>query len=449
MSQFLKFSRAEHAGKFELTVWGDTLLLVFITGFTLLEGRFGLMPVPEPLNWVLLFAYAATVGFYWWSVRNWRAVGAIVLLAALMDNLAVAGVVWRFGGFGSFAAAGFLITLTVAILASGIRYSILYACIQLTLVVAMGVLEGEQILGQWLLLYVIFTLSLLGIPGAIFRWSRQRERELAEKTQALEAESVLLQESVEELARIGKAQIDALIRAERLAIIGELAPTIVHDLKNPLGALSSVAESAKETLTKLLEREPEGPHVEATAEVAEDLGVMRAQLRRLRDMVQSILNLSRQTEGYEEEFLVTDAAADALEAIALQVKDLPKIEVKREFAEAIPEARGNRGQLSQVMVNLLWNAVQALGEAGGTVALRARDGNGEIVIDVADSGHGVPPEAREKIFEPFYTTKEATHGTGLGLYLCKQIIERHGGRVEVGESDLGGALFRVVIPAAD
>ncbi|MCB0218697.1 MAG: HAMP domain-containing histidine kinase, partial [Chrysiogenetes bacterium] len=229
----------------------------------------------------------------------------------------------------------------------------------------------------------------------------------------------------------------------------ELVPTIVHDLKNPLGALSSVAESAKETLTKLLEREPEGPHVEATAEVAEDLGVMRAQLRRLRDMVQSILNLSRQTEGYEEEFLVTDAAADALEAIALQVKDLPRIEVKRELAGVIPEARGNRGQLSQVMVNLLWNAVQALGEEGGTVVLRARDGNGEIVIDVADSGHGVPPEAREKIFEPFYTTKEASHGTGLGLYLCKQIIERHGGRVEVGESDLGGALFRVVIPAAD
>lgn len=447
MSEFLKFDRAEHGDKFELTVWGDSLLLGALVFFTLTEGRFGLMPIPAPINWIILLVYGGTVSFYWWSIRNWRALSVMLLVAAVMDNLAVAGTVWRFGGFGSFAAGGFLVTLAVAILAGGIRYSILYAAVQFLIVIAMGVIEGEQIIGQWLLLYLIFMFSLLGIPGAMFRLSRQRERELAEKTQELEQESATLQESVEELARLGQAQVDALIRAERFAIVGELAPTIVHDLKNPLGALSSVAQTSKETLDRLLEHG--GDHREPVEEVAEDLAVMRSQLRRLRDMVQSILSLSRQTEGYEDEFPVGDATRDALEAIALQTKDLPNTKIDSRIDEGLPEARGNRGQLSQVLVNLMWNAVQALGEAGGTVRLSARGDGAWIIIEVADSGHGVPDEVSKKIFEPFYTTKEATQGTGLGLYLCKQIVERHGGKLSVGQStDLGGALFKMVVPSA-
>ena len=315
MPDFLEFNRAEHEAKFELTVWGDTALLGALVFFTLLEGRFGLMPIPAPLNWLILMAYAATVGFYWWSIRRWRLVGTTLLLAAFMDNFAVASTVWRFGGFGSFAAAGFLMTLTIAILASGIRYSILYACVQLALVISMGVIEGEEIFGQWLLLYMIFTLVLLGLPGAIFQWSRQRARELAAKTVALE-------ESVDELARIGEAQIDALIRAEQLATIGTLAPTIVHDLKNPLGALSSVAETSRENLAKVLADEKVAGSAAAAlvSEVSDDLGVMRGQLRRLREIVQGILNLARQTEGYDDAFLPGDAARDALEAIGLQLR---------------------------------------------------------------------------------------------------------------------------------
>jgi signal transduction histidine kinase len=113
----------------------------------------------------------------------------------------------------------------------------------------------------------------------------------------------------------------------------------------------------------------------------------------------------------------------------------------------LPVIRAVAGQLEQVLINLITNAVHAV-ESGGQVLVRAqaREAN-KVVLEVADSGPGVAEEDRERIFEPFFTTKTDGKGTGLGLSIVRNIIEQHRGEISLGRSELGGAAFRVVLPA--
>jgi two-component system NtrC family sensor kinase len=108
--------------------------------------------------------------------------------------------------------------------------------------------------------------------------------------------------------------------------------------------------------------------------------------------------------------------------------------------------RAISGQLEQVLINLITNAVHAV-ESGGQVVVQARvDGPQTVLIEVADSGPGIPEEDRERVFEPFFTTKPDGKGTGLGLSIVRNIVEQHSGQITVGQSELGGASFRVVLP---
>jgi signal transduction histidine kinase len=104
------------------------------------------------------------------------------------------------------------------------------------------------------------------------------------------------------------------------------------------------------------------------------------------------------------------------------------------------------GQLEQVLINLITNAVHAV-ENGGRVVVRALvDSQSTALLEVADSGPGIPDEDRDKIFEPFFTTKVDGKGTGLGLPIVRNIVEQHRGEIRVERSDLGGAAFRVILP---
>jgi signal transduction histidine kinase len=112
----------------------------------------------------------------------------------------------------------------------------------------------------------------------------------------------------------------------------------------------------------------------------------------------------------------------------------------------LPVIQAVAGQLEQVLINLITNAVHAV-ENGGTVAVKAAvEGPDAVLIEVGDSGPGVPEPDRDRIFEPFFTTKPDGKGTGLGLPIVRNIVEQHRGQISVGRSDLGGAAFRVVIP---
>jgi signal transduction histidine kinase len=131
---------------------------------------------------------------------------------------------------------------------------------------------------------------------------------------------------------------------------------------------------------------------------------------------------------------------------ALPLYASSKVELRREFEAALPTVQADRDQLTQVIVNLLTNAEQAM-PSGGLCTVRLRRGPGrEVVLEVEDRGPGIPEADRQRIFEPYFTTKAG--GSGLGLAIVQRIVTEHGGRIEVGGKTGEGACFRVILIAS-
>jgi PAS domain S-box-containing protein len=246
---------------------------------------------------------------------------------------------------------------------------------------------------------------------------------------------------IEAVVAIGQDQskIDLLqqqiVRAERLATLGELAAGVVHELNNPLTSITVYAEYLVRKL-------------EAQGTEAADLD----KLRRIGASAQRILRFSRDLVQYArpsgKEMESVDVAAVVRQSVSIceHLVERGGISLGVEVDPDLPVVQAVAGQLEQVLINLITNAVHAV-ESGGKVIVRARvAGPSSIALEVADSGPGVPDGDREKIFEPFFTTKPDGKGTGLGLPIVRNIVDQHRGQISVSRSDLGGAAFRVVIP---
>jgi signal transduction histidine kinase len=121
------------------------------------------------------------------------------------------------------------------------------------------------------------------------------------------------------------------------------------------------------------------------------------------------------------------------------------IEVRRDYADDLPEIEAYGSELNQVWTNLVDNAVDAMDGRGELTIRAASDSGGGVVVSICDSGPGIPPDVRERLFEPFFTTKPPGKGTGLGLHISHNVVARHGGRIEV-ESSTSGTCFVVSLP---
>ncbi len=255
---------------------------------------------------------------------------------------------------------------------------------------------------------------------------------------------------IEAVVAIGQDQskIEALqhqvVRAERLATLGELAAGVVHELNNPLTSITVYAE--------YLARKFEARGTEET-----DL----EKLRRIGASAQRILRFSRDLVQYArpsaKETGPVDLAGVVRQSVSIceHLVERAGIALEVTVDPDLPVIQAVGGQLEQVLINLITNAVYAVeasppsgeGAPPHTVAVRARvDTSTTVVLEVADSGPGVPEADREKIFEPFFTTKADGKGTGLGLPIVRNIIDQHHGEISVIRSELGGAAFRVVLP---
>jgi PAS domain S-box-containing protein len=246
---------------------------------------------------------------------------------------------------------------------------------------------------------------------------------------------------VEAVVAIGQDQskIDALqqqiVRAERLATLGELAAGVVHELNNPLTSITVYAE--------YLVRKLESAGTEPTdVEKLRRIGASAQRILRFsRDLVQYARPSGKESESIDLAGVVRQSVS-----ICEHLVERGGITLNVEVDPELPVIQAVGGQLEQVLINLITNAVHAV-ESGGTVTVRAQVGDeANVVIEVADSGPGVPETDRDRIFEPFFTTKPDGKGTGLGLPIVRNIVEQHRGQISVGRSDLGGAAFRVVIP---
>jgi PAS domain S-box-containing protein len=224
-----------------------------------------------------------------------------------------------------------------------------------------------------------------------------------------------------------------LLQADKLAAIGKLAAGVAHEINNPLTGILAFAEDLKEEVSGEEQRE--------------DCDVIIRETLRCREIVRNLLDFARQKKpqirGADLNRVVQDTVV-LVRRLAL----FRDVKLTLVLGEALPVVPGDPGQLQQVVLNLLVNAAEGMdGKGEIIVATSLRAGVREVMLSVSDTGPGIPEEALGRIFEPFFSTKKATHG--LGLAVSWGIVERHGGRVEADNRPEGGAVFRVFLPAGE
>jgi signal transduction histidine kinase len=241
----------------------------------------------------------------------------------------------------------------------------------------------------------------------------------------------LVHELWESLENVKRLQTH-FVQSEKLASLGQLAAGAAHEINNPLTAILGYAD----VLT-----------IENAANTrAHSLGdKIREQARRTKDLVNNLLSFARQVPAEKQ---LLDLNSVLTGAVQLRNLDLlgKNIRIELENRSILPAVRGDPNQLLQVFYHLISNAVDAMESAGGGVLLiRTLRERGNVVIEFSDTGPGM--KEPEKVFDPFYTTKEVGKGTGLGLSICYGVMEEHGGRISGFNRPEGGCTFRLELPA--
>jgi signal transduction histidine kinase len=242
------------------------------------------------------------------------------------------------------------------------------------------------------------------------------------------------QNRAEREAESRKATLEQLRHAQRLGTVGKLASGLAHELGTPLNVVAGRA--------KMIARgESDG------ASAVKDAKVIGEQAERMTAIIQQLLDFARSGAASRERI---DVAAVGRRAISMlePMAEKKKVALLLEGADGEVHASCDARQLEQVMSNLVLNAIQAQ-EDGGEVRVEVSREDGEVQVAVEDRGPGVPEELRERIFEPFYTTKDVGEGTGLGLSVAWGIVNEHGGRIGVSDRPGGGARFTLTLPMAE
>jgi signal transduction histidine kinase len=250
-----------------------------------------------------------------------------------------------------------------------------------------------------------------------------------ETLELLADELALLLDASDLLARTVAVE-RSLAHAEKLAAVGEVAARIAHEIRNPVTAARSLAQQLAR---------------EASPEREAEHRLVLAELDRVERQIQALLRFSRRESFVFEMADVGDVVRDTLADLRPRF-DAAEVAVATAVGSGLL-ARVDREKLRQVLVNLFENAVDALAEVGPgarRLDVRANGGDGAAVIEIADSGPGVPQDALPRLFEPFFSLKP--HGTGLGLAIAKRTIEAHGGRIVAAPGAVAGLRFRIELP---
>jgi PAS domain S-box-containing protein len=226
---------------------------------------------------------------------------------------------------------------------------------------------------------------------------------------------------------------EQMMQRERLASLGLLAAGVAHEINTPLTGISSY--------TQLL---LEGEAGDGKRDVLEKI---ESQTRRASGITRSLLNLARPEETVFEALDLNEAVREVLQLFEPQVRR-GEVRLLSRLDEDLPRIRGHKGKLQQVLLNLLLNAHDAVGERGEIVVSTAA-GRGTATLEVTDDGVGIPDEDLPRIFDPFFTTKGRGKGTGLGLSITFGIVREHGGQIRAESRPGGLTRFRVELPAAD
>ncbi|HEU4382915.1 MAG TPA: ATP-binding protein [Anaeromyxobacteraceae bacterium] len=235
-------------------------------------------------------------------------------------------------------------------------------------------------------------------------------------------------------ARLTEAHTQ-LGQAEKLSAVGEMAASVVHEVKNPMTAIVGYAQLGREA--------------EAMGQARDLFKQIEDHAWRSNDMLQTLLAYARLDRPVQARLDPAAVARNTLKLIRHQLL-LKQIQLETSLPDGLPAILGNANQLEQVLVNLVMNACQAMeGRPEMMLGLSVRAEGDRVIISVRDTGPGIPPEHRDKLFRPFFTTKPAGRGTGLGLSVSLRMVRLHRGEILVDSHPGEGTTFSVVLPSAD
>jgi two-component system NtrC family sensor kinase len=310
----------------------------------------------------------------------------------------------------------------------------------------------------------IFTIATIIVVGAVISYYLYRTvsvpvRRLFTGTQRVasgdldyqipftdDTELGLLAQSFNRMAKELKEKQQQVLRQEKLASLGQMAAGIVHEINNPLSGILVYARL-------MLKQLKVGDFV--LEDAGKNLAKIEQEVQRCSRIIRNLLDFSRQTPPQLRKVDMAQVIEEALLVLGHQAS-LQNIEVSKEYSPDAPKIEADFDQMRQVLNNLFTNSVQAM-EEGGQITLRLSKGMprdlpgaaGVLRVEIHDTGRGIPPENMEKLFTPFFTTKEKGKGVGLGLAVVYGIIQRHNGRIEVSSQVDKGTTFTIYLRASE
>jgi signal transduction histidine kinase len=231
-----------------------------------------------------------------------------------------------------------------------------------------------------------------------------------------------------------------ILHQDKMMSLGRLAASVVHEINNPLSGILNYSK----LMLRILESGSLTP--ERRQKFIRHLEMIRNESDRCSKIVSGLLAFSRKSPPAFTHVKVSELLERSI-SLSRHKLELQDIQLSLRLADDLPDIEGDFNQLQQCVINLLFNAMDAM-PAGGTIELEAQTepAKGRLIISVADRGSGIPPENMASIFEPFFTTKQEGHGVGLGLSTVFGIMEQHKGSVEARNRSGGGAVFMLKLP---
>lgn len=301
---------------------------------------------------------------------------------------------------------------------------------------------------------VIVTLLSFGLSFILIRFVKRPIRSMAEKMALVEAGDLSVRMTTDSADEIGvlmrsfnsmvenldkaRGELEQfhyrqMERADRLASVGEMSAGIAHEIKNPLAGISGAITILADDFAE------DDPHKQIVYEVLE-------QIQRLDKTVNDLLFFGRPGKP-EFNYVDINALLKTTLFFVSQHPEAKNIHRIKELTKNLPAVWIDEKQIQQVLFNIILNAIQAM-QDGGTLVIETdpaeKDGNDYVRVRIIDSGSGIPTDELDKIFVPFHTTK--TQGTGLGLPICRQLLEQHGGEIEIVSKPDEGTTVTILLP---
>ncbi len=229
---------------------------------------------------------------------------------------------------------------------------------------------------------------------------------------------------------------DQMIQSEKMASLGILSAGVAHEINNPLNFIKGGIFQIEEQIKKL--------DLESIDETKKSLDLINKGVDRVVTIVRSLNHFSRNNKTEISYCNIHNILDNCL--VILRHLQSPDVQILKEYDSSTPAIEANEGKLHQIFLNFLTNAIQAIERAGLITITTKHNKKGNIIISIKDTGSGISPENIEKVTDPFFTTKNPGEGTGLGLYICYNLINEQKGKMKI-KSQLGkGTEIKVTFP---